>query len=286
MKEIIALQEYTDKYISLYEGEIRNIEDNLADRLISKGVVALHDEDKQFVETDPTVPEWAKASTKPTYTANEISYNSNTTVAQRIDNISTKIPSNLSNGSEDSLQQKGATSTSHFGGAFGIEAKASGLCSFAIGQGAEATPKSPYGSYDSSIAIGDGSRSYGSHSIALMGAMAKGYNSCIGGWDTQSNDTAEASFGYGTGLLIKTGHSCVIGRYNIADTPVGQDKDFYYYNDGAYAFIIGNGRNENQKITRSNAFSVKWDGTLVFANGTEITPDQFTQLLALLPAKD
>ena len=34
MKEIIALQEYTDKFISLYQGEIRNIEDNLAQELI------------------------------------------------------------------------------------------------------------------------------------------------------------------------------------------------------------------------------------------------------------
>ena len=42
MKEIIALQEYTDKYISLYEGQIRNIEDNIANKLIEKGIVAEH----------------------------------------------------------------------------------------------------------------------------------------------------------------------------------------------------------------------------------------------------
>lgn len=40
--EIIALQEYTDKYISLYEGEIRNINDPLAQRLIEKGIVKEH----------------------------------------------------------------------------------------------------------------------------------------------------------------------------------------------------------------------------------------------------
>ena len=32
--EIIALQEYTDRYVSLYEGEIRNISDDLANKLI------------------------------------------------------------------------------------------------------------------------------------------------------------------------------------------------------------------------------------------------------------
>lgn len=42
MKKIIALQEYTDKYVSFYEGEIRNIEDKLADQLIEKGIVAEH----------------------------------------------------------------------------------------------------------------------------------------------------------------------------------------------------------------------------------------------------
>ena len=45
MKEIIALKEYTDQYVSLYEGEIRNIADNLADRLIEQGVVAEHSDD-------------------------------------------------------------------------------------------------------------------------------------------------------------------------------------------------------------------------------------------------
>ena len=34
MKEIIALKESTGQYMSRYEGEIRNIADDLADRLI------------------------------------------------------------------------------------------------------------------------------------------------------------------------------------------------------------------------------------------------------------
>lgn len=42
MKEVIALQQYTDKYVSLYEGQIRNIEDKLANELITKGIVRLH----------------------------------------------------------------------------------------------------------------------------------------------------------------------------------------------------------------------------------------------------
>ena len=43
--EIIALQQYTDKYVSLYQGEIRNINTELAQRLIEKGVVSEHNEE-------------------------------------------------------------------------------------------------------------------------------------------------------------------------------------------------------------------------------------------------
>lgn len=41
--EIIALQEYTDKYISLYQGQIRNLNKELAQRLIEQGIVRQHD---------------------------------------------------------------------------------------------------------------------------------------------------------------------------------------------------------------------------------------------------
>lgn len=41
--QIIALQEYTDKYISLYQGEIRNLNKEIAERLIEQGIVRQHD---------------------------------------------------------------------------------------------------------------------------------------------------------------------------------------------------------------------------------------------------
>lgn len=44
--QIIAKQEYTDKHVSLYEGQIRNISDNLANSLIEKGIVAEHSSDE------------------------------------------------------------------------------------------------------------------------------------------------------------------------------------------------------------------------------------------------
>lgn len=45
--EIIALQQYTDKYVSLYQGEIRNINTELAQRLIEKGIVKQHTESSE-----------------------------------------------------------------------------------------------------------------------------------------------------------------------------------------------------------------------------------------------
>ena len=52
MKEIIALQQYTDKFISLYQGEIRNIQDSLADKLIEQGIVAEHTDEGQDGENN------------------------------------------------------------------------------------------------------------------------------------------------------------------------------------------------------------------------------------------
>ena len=45
--QIIAKQEYTDKYVSLYEGQIRNISDSLANSLIEKGIVVEHSSDEE-----------------------------------------------------------------------------------------------------------------------------------------------------------------------------------------------------------------------------------------------
>ena len=64
-----------------------------------------------------------------------------------------------------------------------------------------------------------------------------------------------------------------IGKFNIAQGNASSSSAT------DYAFIIGNGTSDN---ARSNALAIKWDGTFVFANGTEITPAQFASLLALL----
>lgn len=44
--QIIALQQYTDKYVSLYQGQIRNIPDQIAQKLIEQNIVAEHSSDE------------------------------------------------------------------------------------------------------------------------------------------------------------------------------------------------------------------------------------------------
>lgn len=53
--KIIALQEYTDNKVSLYEGEIRNIENNLAQKLIAEGIVAEHSDGSQKSQKNLTI---------------------------------------------------------------------------------------------------------------------------------------------------------------------------------------------------------------------------------------
>lgn len=54
--EIIALQEYTDKYVSLYQGEIRNINTELANRLIEKNIVKQHTENSEGSDSGSSNP--------------------------------------------------------------------------------------------------------------------------------------------------------------------------------------------------------------------------------------
>lgn len=125
---------------------------------------------------------------------------------------------------------------------------ASGNCSHAEGAGTTAS-----GSI--SHAEGSGTKAQGLYSHAEgNGTTASGKNSHAGGGSTIAQGYAQT----------------VIGQFNIAQGTSNSNTST------DYAFIIGNG-NSN---TRSNALAIKWDGTFVFANGTEITPAQFASILS------
>lgn len=71
-----------------------------------------------------------------------------------------------------------------------------------------------------------------------------------------SGALGRASHVEGLGTVAKADYQHVQGKYNVADA------------NGDYAYIIGNGTADDE---RSNAFAVKWDGTIVvWNNGTPV----------------
>ena len=142
---------------------------------------------------------------------------------------------------------------------------ASGTCAHSEGAGTRATG-------DQSHSEGGGTLASGSQAHAEgASTTASGDNSHAEGLSTTASGALSHAGGCGTIAARKSQY--VIGEYNVADTE-GEDGT----NRGEYVLIVGNGDYNN----RSNAFAIKWDGTMVFANGTEITPAQFAALLALL----
>ena len=89
----------------------------------------------------------------------------------------------------------------------------------------------------------------GTNSVALgNNVTASGNNSTALGDTTTA--TGAASFAIGTGSNARGSNQSVIGKYNVNDT------------NNTYAMIIGNGANNS---SRSNAFTVDWDGNVISA---------------------
>lgn len=112
----------------------------------------------------------------------------------------------------------------------------------------------------STKAVGDYSHAEGN------ATTASGPQSHAEGISTTASGMASHAEGGGTTAQGYMQH--VMGEYNV---PQGT-QDSHTSSD--YIFIVGNGTAQNP----SNAFAMKWDGTFVFANDTEITPAQFTSL--------
>lgn len=102
---------------------------------------------------------------------------------------------------------------------------------------------------------------------------ASGASSHAGGTGSVASGSAATAIGSGAKAAGRS--QTVIGEYNVEQGSPNSRATT------DYAFIIGNGT-DNTPANRSNAFGIKWDGTFVFANGTEISPAQFASLKALL----
>lgn len=125
----------------------------------------------------------------------------------------------------------------------GSRTEASGYYAHAEGSRSEASGDESHAEGDSTIASGENSHAEGDSTTA----------------------SGESSHAEGTGTIAAGNNQHVEGKYNIEDE------------NGVYAHIVGNGTG---KWGRSNAFALKWDGTFVLANGTEITPAQFAALVS------
>lgn len=157
-----------------------------------------------------------------------------------------------------------AHATTYAAHAEGQETKASGIAAHAEGLATTAFGEKSHAEGSYTYSLGFNAHSEGNHTYA-----SGNYSHTEGLYTTASADCAHTSGRY---TIATRNDQTVIGKYNKTtlnnNTTMSTDA----------AFVIGNGTS----ATRSDAFAVKWDGTLVFANGTEITPAQFAQLLALL----
>lgn len=188
-------------------------------------------------------------------------------------------PSNLKNGGavgslrgvlakeEDNDYKMGANAV-----ALGSNTSAEGVASHAEGNNSEASGAWSHAEGSDTLAEGESSHAEGNYTQATGSrshaegeqSIASGDMAHAEGWTTKASGRCSHAEGQFTKASGNSQH--VEGKYNIEDT------------NNTYAHIVGNGTNS----ARSNAFALKWDGTFVFADGTEITPAQFAALKALL----
>lgn len=167
----------------------------------------------------------------------------------------------------------------------GRQTIASGNMSHAEGLGTTATNQGAHAEGYHTIANESSSHAEGAYTLASggtshtegTGTTANELASHAEGWYTGASSTAAHAEGYHTiaaGFASHASGSNTSAGYDN-QTVIGEYND----NKANTLFEVGNGTADN---ARSNAFAIKQDGTFVFANGTEITPAQFTQLLGLL----
>lgn len=169
--------------------------------------------------------------------------------ASHAEGVQSKAHGNYSHAEGNSTQANGESSHGE-----GHGTTASGFASHAEGHGTEATDETSHAEGKTTHATGVGShaegidtqaKGYASHA-QNQSNIAEGPNSHAEGFKTKANGQNSHAEGEST---IANGYSQhVQGRYNIANE--------------TSAFIIGNGKNENN---RSNAMTVDWDGNAKFA---------------------
>lgn len=158
----------------------------------------------------------------------------------------------------------------------GNETVASGKCSHAEGTGSQATNQEAHaeGYYSKAFgwaahAEGQASRASGPVSHAEGSSVAEGRCAHSEGDGT----LAGGSYSHAQNFQTIANNRCqtVIGEKNVAETGIPAT------NRGNYALIIGNG-----DVVRSNALTVKWDGSVAHGSSNEDISE--TAISALFPS--
>lgn len=153
----------------------------------------------------------------------------------------------------------------------GIGTTASGRGSHSEGNLSESSGENSHAEGHSTIASGTGAHAEGVSTVASGPySHAEGTNTEASGFyahaeGQQSVASGSRSHAQNLGTIAASAQQTAIGKFNVEDS-----------ND-TYAFIIGNGSSNS----RSNAFTVAWDGSISL-NGVTLTSAQLTSLLALI----
>lgn len=165
-----------------------------------------------------------------------------------IPDISDKMDkSNPAGSGSFSLNRKSNTTIGDYSVAEGFNCEASGEASHAEGSGTEAIGEYSHAEGYSTLASGDASHAEGDY------AQARGEFSHAEGERTLAG--GKASHAEGRYTIASTDYQHVQGYYNIDDA------------NGTYAHIVGNGTIS----TRSNAYTLDWNGNGWFAGNAEAT---------------
>ena len=154
--------------------------------------------------------------------------------------------SNKATGDYSHAEGIGTIASGTYSHAEGNATIASGGCSHAEGSDTKA-------SGIHSHAEGIGTIASGVHSHAeCNGTIASGYYSHAEGGATKASGHSSHAEGFYT--IASGSYQHVQGKFNVEDS------------DSKYAFIVGNGTDENN---RSNAFAIDWNGKIYVNNATE-----------------
>lgn len=139
-----------------------------------------------------------------------------------------------------------------------------GSYSMAEGYDTEASGGYSHAEGGDTIASGDNAHAEGTNTIASgrYSSHAEGDRTTASGECSHAEgkwSTASGNYSHAGGLdTIARGYSqTVIGKYSLSQGSVDS------YSNTDYAFIIGNGISADNRITRSNAFTVDWNGNVM-----------------------